>query len=165
MKTFLNAGNIIIVFCFLLFGYLDMNAQQNTNTSGGNAGGTGGSVSFSLGQIDYLTATGFGGTITEGLQQPYEILVVSGIEETNINLVLSVYPNPAVDFVILSVQNADTQNMTYQLYDAQGKLIEKQKLNGSQTSISVSDLANEIYFIKVFNGNKELKIFKIIKNK
>lgn len=138
-------------------------AQQNTDASGGNASGIGGFASFSIGQLDYLTASDSLGNITQGLQQAYEILIIRGVEEIDINLTL--YPNPAADFVVLSVQNTNIQNMTYMLYDAQGKVIVSQKLNTNQTSISMADLANDIYFIKVLNNGNELKVFKIIKNK
>lgn len=164
MKSSLQIKNLIIVFSLILINSSITCAQQNTITSGGEATGSGGSATFTIGQIDYSTATGSGGTLTEGLQQPYEIMVISGIEETDINLSLSVYPNPATDFVVLSVEHSNLQNMTYLLYDLQGKIIEKQKLNSSQTSISMVELANGVYFIKVLNKNAEVKNFKIIKN-
>lgn len=123
----------------------------------------GGGISYTIGQIDHVTSTGSIGTISEGLQQPYEILILKGVEETDIRL--SVYPNPTRDFIVLSVQNSNTQNMTYILYDVLGKIIENKKLIGSQTSISMLYLADDIYFIKVLNNGNELKIFKIIKNK
>lgn len=97
------------------------------------------------------------------MQQSYEILIIKGIEEIDINLTL--YPNPAADFVVLSVRDSNIQNMTYLLYDMQGKLIENKKLNSNQTSLSMADLANDIYFIKVLENDSELKVFKIIKNK
>ncbi|MDP1745030.1 MAG: T9SS type A sorting domain-containing protein [Bacteroidota bacterium] len=146
-----------------LCGFADLFAQQNTDASGGNAYGTGGSASFSIGQVDYITASDSSGNTTQGLQQSYEILIIKGIEEIDINLTL--YPNPAADFVVLSVWDSNIQNMTYLLYDMQGKLIENKKLNSNQTSISMADLANDIYFIKVLDNDSELKVFKIIKNK
>ncbi len=163
MKTFQNIKFLFISYCLILVGLGSTFAQENTVTSGGMAFGTGGSVSYTIGQIDYMNATGTGGTITEGLQQPYEIMIISGIEETDVNLALAVYPNPTTDFVVLSVQNSTLQNMTYLLYDLQGKIIEKQKLNDSQTTISMVDLASGTYFIKVLRKNSEVKNFKVIK--
>jgi len=154
---------IIILLPLSLLGLSNLFAQQNVDASGGNAIGPGGSISYSIGQIDYITATGPLAIITAGLQQPYEILIISGIEKTDINL--SIYPNPTTDFVELNIQNFNAQNMMYMLYDVQGKLIEKKKINGSQTIISMVNLANDIYFIKVLNNANEIKIFKIIKNK
>lgn len=155
---------VIIVFCLVSFGFGGIIAQENTDALGGMAYGTGGSVSYSIGQMDYESATGPGGSITEGLQQPYEIMVVSGIEDNDINLSFSIFPNPTADFVVLSVQNVNTLNMTYALFNIEGKLIEKQEVNDSQTTIAMKDLANGIYFIKVLRKSTEVKIFKVIKN-
>ena len=153
-----------VVFCLVSCGLGGVVAQENTDVLGGMAYGTGGSVSYSIGQVDYESATGTGGTITEGLQQPYEIMVVSGIEDNDINLTFAIYPNPTADFVVLSVQNANTLYMTYALFDIEGRLIEKQEVSGSQTTIAMKDLANGIYFIKVLRKSTEVKIFKVIKN-
>lgn len=164
MKKKLPIRKFVILFCLVLSFFKGSFAQQNSVTAGGNAYGAGGTVSFSIGQLDFEAANGPGGSITEGLQQPFEILVISGIEETGINLILSVYPNPATDFVVLSVPNSSIENMSYVLYDIESKLIEKQKLNSSQTSIDMKDLANGIYFINVIKKSIEVKVFKVIKN-
>lgn len=155
---------IILCYCLLSLGATDLYAQCGTVASGGQATGAGGTVSYSIGQVDYITATGSGGTITQGLQQPYEILVIAGIQETGINLSVFVYPNPTTDFVMLKFEGNKLENFTYQLYDLQGKTLINKKVEGSQTAISVVDFANSTYFIRVLNNNKEVKKFKIIKN-
>ncbi|MBL7766847.1 MAG: hypothetical protein JNJ58_12175 [Chitinophagaceae bacterium] len=48
-------------------------AQKNTLSAGGEGTGAGGSVSFSLGQIDFVNTTGPGGSATQGLQQVYKL--------------------------------------------------------------------------------------------
>ncbi len=164
MKRSQPIFKVIIVFCLVSFGLGALVAQENTDASGGVAFGAGTSVSYSIGQIDYETATGTGGNITEGLQQPYEIMILSGIEENDINLTFSLFPNPTSDFVVLSVQKANTVNMTYALFSIEGKLIEKLEVNSSQTTIDMNDLANGAYLIKVLRKSTEIKIFKIIKN-
>ena len=158
----------IIFGCWILgFGLTNLKAQSNTVAAGGQANGVGGTASYSIGQVDYNTAPGSGGTVTQGLQQPYEILVISGIEQTSINLFASIYPNPTAEFVTLTlkVESNKIENYTYQLYDLQGKLLVNNKVEGNQTTISMAGLVNATYFIKVLNNNKEVKQFKIIKNK
>ncbi|MES2396503.1 MAG: T9SS type A sorting domain-containing protein [Bacteroidota bacterium] len=151
-----------LIFIFLFCVVSAFRAQQGMVASGGDDIGVGGYMSLSVGQIDYLTVTGSGEVFTtEGLQQPYEILT---IEETENNAIISVYPNLSSDFVFLSILNMNIENMTYALYDVQGKLIEKQKVVVNQTSISLIDFANAIYLIRVFNNDNEVKSFKIIKN-
>ena len=56
-------------------------AQQGSVSSGlGMLTDAGGSVSYSIGQAVYTEATGAGGTINQGIQQPYEIYVI-GVPE------------------------------------------------------------------------------------
>jgi hypothetical protein len=147
-----------------LSGVTALEAQNGTVSSGGEASGTGGSASYSIGQVDYITENGSGGTITQGLQQPYEILVVTGMEAKDINLSASVYPNPTADQVTLSVKNLSVSNMIYILSDVQGKTIKRNNLSGNETQVRMDELSKGIYFLKVLDSNKEVKTFKIVKN-
>ncbi|MGI6479933.1 MAG: T9SS type A sorting domain-containing protein [Salinivirgaceae bacterium] len=45
-----------------------------------------------------------------------------------------------------------------------GKLLLNEKITGNQTSIVMSNLVPATYFVKVIQGSKEVKTFKIIKN-
>ena len=152
---------------FLLLGLgLTAQAQQATTATGGNASGSGGTVAYSVGQVVYTTNKGgSNGTVVQGVQQPFEISVVTGIEEAKgINLAVSAYPNPTTDFLNLKVENYDNTNLSYQLFDISGKLLESKKITGNQTSIVMSNLVPATYFVKVTESNKEVKTFKIIKN-
>lgn len=145
---------------------LTAQAQQAITTTGGNASGSGGSVSYSVGQMVYKTTNGSLGSVAQGVQQPYEISVVSGLEEAQrINLVLLTYPNPATDYLMLKVENYKTENLTYQLFDISGKLLLIQKVSSPETQILMETLANGSYLLKVSNNKAELKTLKIIKNK
>lgn len=153
-------------FSIALFSCVVMGAtaQNGTVAAGGDASGAGGTVSYSIGQTDYITENGTGGTITQGLQQPFEILVVTGIEVKDINLSCSVYPNPTADFVTLSVKDISTENMSYVLCDVKGKVINQKRLSSYETQITMVELSKATYLIKVLDNNKEVKTFKIIKN-
>ncbi len=140
----------------------EVTAQQNTIASGGNATGSGGTVSYSIGQIDYITDAGTTGMATQGLQQPYEIFSL-GISEIDIDLKLSIYPNPSMDFLTLHFENFILENATYQLTDMNGKLVESNKITNGQTQICLESLLPATYFLKVSTDTKELKVFKIIK--
>ena len=146
-------------------GLTGLQAQTSINATGSNASGSGGSASYSVGQVAYQTHTGANGSVAEGVLQPYEISVVMGLEETKgINLLVSAYPNPTTDYLTLEVQEFELANLNYQLYDKQGKLLQSEKITGNQTSIVMSNLVSATYFVKVIQGNKQVKIFKIIKN-
>lgn len=140
-------------------------AQEAISTTGGEASGGGGSASYSIGQVVYITNTGTNGSVTQGVQQPYEISVVTGIEQAkDINLEYKAYPNPVTDYLILKVENYNNKNLSCQLFDINGKLLENKKLSGDETEIKMINLVPASYFLKVTDNGKEIKTFKIIKN-
>lgn len=145
-------------------GLTGLQAQESVPATGGNASGSGGSVSYSVGQVVYTTNTGTNGSVAQGVQQAFEISVVTAIEQAKgINLSVSAYPNPTNDYLTLSIGEFDISNLSYQLYDMNGKLLQNAKITGNQTSIVMSNLVPANYFVKVVQGNKEVKTFKIIK--
>jgi len=145
-------------------------AQEATPASGSNASGSGGSVSWSVGQVACQTHTGTNGSVTEGVLQPYEISVITGIEGAkSIKLSVTAYPNPATDYLILEVKDYvqtshDLSQLSFQLYDMQGKLLQNEKNTGNKIRIVIGHLVPATYFVKVIQGNKEVKTFKVIKN-
>ena len=115
----------ITSIAFLLLGFGGLHAQESPTATGGEATGTGGTASYSVGQVVYTTNTGTNGSVAQGVQQPYEISTTVGINETTINLELSVYPNPTINYLTLKVEK--TEGLTFQLYDLQGKVIESNR--------------------------------------
>ena len=144
---------------------VNLQAQKAIPAAGGNASGSGGSVSYTIGQVFYSTNTGTNGSVAEGVQQPYEISVVVGIEQAkDINLICMVYPNPTTDLLTLEVEMLENENLFFQLYDIMGKLLVSKKLIDIKTTISMANLAPATYFLKVTDNEKIVKTFKIIKN-
>ena len=159
--------NRIITLSILLLFIISLptlHSQTTITAAGGNATGTGGSASYSVGQVVYTMASGSQGSILQGVQQPYEISVVTGIEEENINLSFSVYPNPATDFLSLKIDNYDTEKLSYRLYDIRGNLLQNQNILAADTMIPMQNISKGAYILKIIFGVKELKTFKIIKN-
>lgn len=149
----------------LVFGLSGLQAQKSIHATGGNALGSDGSVCYSVGQVLYLTHSGTNGSVVEGVQQPFEISIVTSIDEAvDINLSVCAYPNPASDYLILNIDEFDISNLSYQLYDLNGNLLHDKRIKGNQTNIVMSNLVPAIYFVKIIKGNMEVKTFKIIKN-
>jgi hypothetical protein len=147
---------------FLLLGLEGLQAQETVPATGGDATGAGGSSSYTVGQVVYTTNTGSNGSVAQGVQQPYEISVTTGVNETTINLELSVYPNPTTDYLTLKAEK--TEGLSYQLYDLQGKVIASKTVNGTSTNISLEEQPTATYFLNVVNNNQIVKTFKVIKN-
>ena len=158
-----NSHSLFILF-FTIISFAKSYSQVNTTVSGGNATGTGGSSSYSIGQITYTSQTSSGGLITLGVQQPYEIVSLGKNDFEEINLVMSAYPNPTMDLLNLMVSDNKWNNLTYQLFDLNGRtLLNLQKIKVPETSVSMQELPQGIYFLAVNNENKTIKTFKIIK--
>ena len=161
MKIF-NVASVL--FCMIGFGST-IQAQNAIPASGGNATGSGGYVSYSVGQVVYTTNTSItAGSVAHGVQQPFEISVLTAIEQAeDIKLICTAYPNPASDFLTLKVENYDRKSLSYKLIDSNGKLLESKKVTGIETTISMANLLPNLYFLKVIDNQKEIKTFKIIK--
>ena len=154
----------IIPLFFLCLELMDVHAQDAILVTGGEASGKGGSVSYSIGQMVNVINLGANGSVAQGVQQPYEISVVTGFEETKkIILISSVYPNPATSYLHLKVENEKFKDINYVLYDINGKHLNKQKLLDNETTIDMSNLVHGTYFLRVSEKNKEVNTFKIIK--
>jgi hypothetical protein len=166
---------ILSALLLLGLGVIGLQAQTSLNATGGIALGSGGSTSYSVGQVVYTTNSGTNGSVAQGVQQPYEISIVTGLEEAKgINLAVTAFPNPTTDYLTLSIDNSvktshDLSQLSYQLYDMNGKLLQNEKITDNQTSIVMSNLVPATYFVKVVKtscdlSQQEVKTFKIIKN-
>ena len=154
---------LIIIFS-LIFALTGIKAQQGFTAAGGGASGGGGTAAYSVGQIVYTSNTGAGGSVAQGVQQPYEISIVLGVEDHQISLNMKVYPNPTSDFLILNVGNFELSTLNFELYDISGKLLERKKITSITETISLVNLPSSTYFLKVTSNNEEIKTFKVIKN-
>lgn len=139
-------------------------AQESVNTTGGDATGSGGTVAYSVGQIVYTTNTGSSGTVSQGVQHAYEIFTV-GIKETGLNILLIAFPNPTTDNLTLQISDYNNEQLSYQLFDMQGKQLSNGQITAQQTQINMNSLPTATYFVNVVNQeNKKVQSFKIIKN-
>ncbi len=159
----MKKSRTIILYICALFGATNVFAQSNTVASGGQANGVAGDVSYTVGQVNYISASGSGGLITAGLQQPIEIFATD-INELPISFSALLFPNPTNDFLVLQIKSSTNKKIKYHLFDLKGGLICQDNINDSQINIPVEGLAPQTYFLRVSNA-KESKTFKIIKSK
>jgi len=155
-----------IVGSFLLaMGITALHAQEVITSAGGNASGSGGTVEYTVGQLVFTTNSGNGGTVYQGVQQAYEIYVISGIDPLQkINPECSVYPNPSTNYLTLSIKDNFQGSLTALIYTLNGNLVESINIKNNKTQIDISRYVPDIYFLMVLNNQKEVRTFKIIKN-
>jgi hypothetical protein len=139
-------------------------SQEAIPASGGDASGSGGTLSFTVGQLGYSSNSGSNGSVAEGVQQPYEISTTVGIEITNISLDFIAFPNPTINNIVLSIKDFNNEKLNYQLYDMSGKLLKSNKVNAINTTIDMSELPVSNYVLNINNDSSIIKSFKIIKS-
>jgi len=84
-----------------------------------------------------------------------------GIDENQV-LKWNVYPNPATDFIRVSINGLDNESFLFQIYSIDGSLVRKEQF--LENEIDIRDLEDGIYFLEILRkSRKEAKNFKFIK--
>ena len=153
-------GTIFFIGC----GLIGIQAQEAVLIAGGDASGSGGSSSFSIGQVQFYCCTGTTGCSTvEGVQQPWEISVITLVDESDdLSYKCSVYPNPVSENLTILIENYHNENLSYHLYDMNGNLLESEKIMGDKSTLRMGSYAPASYFLKISDKQKDIKVFKII---
>ena len=146
----------------LLFS-ISARSQDTLSISGGDASGGGGTSSYTLGQVFYSANSYDNGSVSQGVQQSFELFTLSNPQLTTINLDIVVYPNPSSDYVMLNIIDDELTGLSYVLTDIQGKVVSNEKINSIHTQLSLERLSVGTYVLKINQNNSELKTFKIIK--
>lgn len=152
-------------FIIVLGTSLVAHSQQSEVVSGGHAGGGGGTMSYSVGQVVFTTNNASFGSLTQGVQQPFEIQTILSNEIFPIKLGFLAYPNPTTALLTLDIGAFDFQNTTFQLFDLNGRLLIDKKVIEGKTKIDMDNYPHATYLLNVLNNNKIIKTFKILKNK
>lgn len=152
----------ITTLVVLLTAIFSGKAQSNTVSSGGNANGSGGTVSYSIGQIDYISSNGSNGSINQGVQQPYEIFSISGLDEFNQLFNIAIGPNPTTDLLYLSVKE-HIENLSFSLVDLNGKELCQRHSLFEKAEIDMSAYPAGTYMLTIYKLNSSIQSYKILK--
>jgi hypothetical protein len=134
-------------------------AQEVLSSQGETYSNVNGSIDFTVGEV--IINTGSNGTndLTQGFHQTNWNFL--GVEDFAPDYQASIFPNPTQD--VLNIKTSVFENVTYTLYDAQGKLVLQNILSAEQTPIQVSQLAPGSYTLTLNNQTQNLKTFKLVK--
>jgi hypothetical protein len=86
----------------------------------------------------------------------------SGLNATNVDVQLRVYPNPFNKRFAVEIKNASEPNQ-FKITDATGKIVLEKTASGSVVEFDMSGLQSGAYFLVITN-QKETKTIKVIKN-
>ena len=155
---------LAVLFSVIFFTVSSLLAQNSVNTAGKTATGSGGTATYSIGQVVYTTNTGSTGTIAQGVQHAYEIFT-TGVEDVEFDIKMSVYPNPSTEQLTLHVSDYLSSKLWWILYDAQGKIIAREDIISTHNTIITNNLPAGNYLLSVKRtDSKTIQTFKIIKN-
>ena len=155
-----NITLIIVLFCAIQL----VNAQETISVSAVEATGSGGKVSYTIGQLVYTNPTTAAGSLNQGIQQSIEFVTLSNPELTAVTLKAVTYPNPTTDFIILALKDANLTGVSYTMYDLLGRFVNKGTVTTFETKIGMKSVPIGEYILRVQQNNQALKTFKIIKN-
>jgi hypothetical protein len=126
---------------------------------GGEAIGTGGSASYSLGQVfDGFSSNGTV-SIQEGVQQTY-ILSTDGLIELSSETIL-LYPSPSIDHVNIEFKD-ENFNFNFVIISMEGYLMSKGLFNSPNSKIDLKDIPSGEYFLVLTSDTSYFKS-KLIK--
>ena len=166
--------NLIILILFFSYKGVTQNTVTDSNrrmesfiTAGSNATGSSGSVSYSIGQLFYTNFETADFNVAQGVQQAEEVKTSLGAKNENVkpNTGMFVFPNPAKDFIYLTTAETalEKELMSYKLFNLLGMLLKQSAINQEENKIYLNDLMPSLYLLQVYQNNKLLKTFKIIK--
>jgi hypothetical protein len=151
----------INLLLFLIGGFfLNINAQEIISSSGNYFENSNGSISMTIGEPITETFSNESNILTQGFQQS-RLMVVSIFDLQDNGFVITIAPNPTLDFINLNMNNFE--DISYQLSDFNGKVMKEAKVYSEQTNLSFTDYSGGVYFLNIRQGSKLIKTLQIIK--
>ena len=144
---------------FSFFASLAVSAQEVVSTQGESYSNASANIDFTIGEVIIDTGTDGTNDLTQGFHQSNWNFL--GVEDFAPNYEATIFPNPTED--VLNIRTSTFENVTYTLYDAQGRLVMQDILSAEQTPIQVSQLAPGSYLLTLNNETQNLKTFQLIK--
>ena len=143
-------------------------AQEVVSSQGETYSNANGSIDFTVGEVIVNTGTNGTNDLTQGFHQTNWNFL--GVEDYAPDHQVIIFPNPTQD--VLNIKTSVYENVTYTLYDAQGKLVMQNILSVEQTPIQVSQLAPGSYSLELIFENtndgtlssSKRKTFKLVKS-
>lgn len=155
MKNFKKSSMLL----FFAITALNVSGQEVVSTQGESYANTNGSISFTIGEVVINTASDGSNDLTQGFHQTNWNFL--GVLDHTPDYEASIFPNPTAES--LNIKTTHFENVSYSLFDGQGKLVLQNKLTATITSIEVGQLAPGSYTVALSEDATPLKTFKLIK--
>lgn len=154
-----------LALSFSLLGYSQSVSPDVISSGGDYFANASGSIAWTLGEPMGETYTSANNILTQGFQQPFDFGTrVVGGDPVNAEL----YPNPTADVVNLQFGSDVSGQYLIEIYNTLGQQLRSVTYTASpsaQTSVSLADYSDGIYFITVRKADgTETSTFRVTKN-
>jgi len=156
---------LLIICSLLLFSsYLHIRAQTGFSTCGGDVSTVEHSISFSMGQVFYLSAFSTANYYSQGLQHSNLVSQPNGIEDlTENNLLISLYPNPVINELHLKLKDIDMSGLNIKLYNSLGKIVTQTSFKTNELTLKMDNYTSGLYMLVVSDNHLIRGFYKFIK--
>ncbi|WKV13141.1 T9SS type A sorting domain-containing protein [Marivirga harenae] len=153
----------LLIFIFCAFCISKVRAQNLFASTGNNVSGSGGSVSYSIGQTIANINKAEAGSVSQGIQQSYKITTLNTKNDKTRDFSLEVFPNPTRNTLNLRIDNIGFENLSFELFNIEGKILDKGLIRKSNTSINMNERESNTYLLRLTHKDEVVEIFRIIK--
>ncbi|MFN8308801.1 MAG: T9SS type A sorting domain-containing protein [Chitinophagales bacterium] len=110
------------------------------------------------GKADYLTGNSRGGLMlySDSAWEGHQDTVVNAVPELEKSYGLKVYPNPAKGLLQFDLTGEDMELQQVELIDLLGASVLKQSLNGHHNSVSLSNVSEGLYVVRISANDGKL---------
>jgi len=122
-----------------------------------------GSVSWTLGQVVTNTLSGSEIIVTQGFQQISLEVVTSARHDIEVQSQVKAYPNPVANQITLEMGKMENLALSFELYNLQGQLIKKKKIDTNYQRINMESEPSGEYLLRILSDEEPVESFKIIK--
>lgn len=160
-----NLKTLVLFLLCSTFINAQVELEREIVASGGGTASASGTLdlSYTVGDVATMTFENAEVVVCLGFQQSDEN--ITSVSFPDLAFDLSVFPNPATDYVSISAPSNET--FTVQLIDVSGKILQTQLLFLSETptGLSLTDLPAGLYVLRFSNENHTPFSFKLQKTK
>jgi hypothetical protein len=125
-------------------------------------------VDYTVGEITVTTLGNLNNTLTQGFQQPFSNTYFIVEPNTSNPVQVLAYPNPVVDQLNISIENAKLADYRVMLFDVLGQLLFDENIQPgfnaiAQISINLNSFSSGNYYLRVLSDKHLIQTGKIIK--
>jgi len=153
---------IIIIFFIVQLGFAQLTIKKSSIDSGGILSQNGNTtILYTFGELNVAEKTNTNISISEGFINP-QMLQSLQVADYGILTGISIYPNPTVDYVILSFTEINTYDIS--IFDVNGKQLISKTIDADNCKLDFANFKRSVYVLLIKNKSGKLyKTFKIIK--